>query len=293
MAEESLLDPEFLRKLDYLSVVAKRVFAGRLKGDKRSKKRGVSVEFADFRNYAEGDDPRYIDWNTYARLERLFLKLFVEEEDLYVHILIDTSQSMSFGEPSKLDYARKVAAALGYIALTSYDRILIASFADRLAAHPRSLRGRDGVFQLFQYLRSLSCDGGSNIRGAFADYAARTHRTGVVFVISDFLSSDWEEGLKKLIYRQFQTAVIHLLAADEVTPELVGDLRLIDSETQEAREVSMSMRLASDYKQTVDGFLADVRAACHRYGADYVFTTTDRPFEDLILHTLRGVEAVG
>jgi uncharacterized protein (DUF58 family) len=293
MADDALLEPDFLRKLDYLSVVAKRIFTGRLKGEKRSKKRGSSVEFADFRNYTQGDDPRHIDWNTYARLERLFLKLFVEEEDLHVHILIDTSRSMGFGSPPKLDYARKVAAALGYVALTSYDRVLIGAFADKMAAFPRSLRGRDGVFHLFQYLRSLTADGGSNIRGAFADYAMRASRTGVVFVISDLLAPDWEEGLRRLIYRQFETVVVHVLAPEEVSPELVGDLRLIDSETEEDREVSISMRLMSEHKQTVDGFVADVRDACHRYGADCLFTTTDRPFEDLILHALRRSEVLG
>ena len=292
MPEDILLDPEFLRKLDYLSVVAKRIFTGRLKGEKRSKKRGASVEFADFRNYSEGDDLRYVDWNTYARLERLFLKLFVEEEDLYVHILIDTSKSMGFGTPTKLDYTKKIAAALGYIALTNYDRVLLSSFSDGVASFPMTLRGRDSVFQLFQYLRGLKPDGGTNFAGAFRDYAMRTRRTGVAFILSDFLTPRWEDGLKSIVYRQFQTAIAHVLAPEEVNPDLIGDLRLLDSETGEERDVSMSLPLMHEYKRTLDKFQTEVRGACHRYGADYFFTTTDKPFEDLILHTLRAAEVV-
>src|SRR5437763_12851122 len=118
----TLLEPEFLRKLEQLSIVSKKVFTGQLKGERRSAKRGTSVEFADYRNYTLGDDLRYMDWNTFARLEKLFLKLFIEEEDLHVYTLIDGSQSMAWGAPSKFDYGRKLVAALGYIGLTNFDR---------------------------------------------------------------------------------------------------------------------------------------------------------------------------
>src|ERR1700710_1856689 len=130
---QTLLDPAFLKKLEALSLVSKRVFSGQTKGERRSTKRGSSVEFADFREYALGDDLRSVDWKAYGRLEKLFLKLFVEEEDLSLPLLIDTSGSMEFGTPlSKADYARRIAAALGYIALSEYDRVSVTGFSENL-----------------------------------------------------------------------------------------------------------------------------------------------------------------
>src|SRR5436309_6958225 len=138
----TLLDPPFLGKLEQLSLVSKKLFAGQLKGEKRSTRRGISVEFADYRDYSAGDDLRYVDWNTYARLEKLFLKLFVEEEDLHVYLLVDASRSMAYGAPPKFDYARKIAAALGYIGLSNFDRVGATVFTDRMLHHLPPVRGK-------------------------------------------------------------------------------------------------------------------------------------------------------
>src|SRR3954471_10875048 len=148
----SLLEPEFLRKLEALSIVSKKVFSGQLKGERRSSRRGTSVEFADFRNYTLGDDLRYVDWNTFARLEKLFLKLFVEEEDLHVYMLVDASRSMAYGSPAKFDYARRIAAALGYIGLSNFDRVGATVFTDRMLHHLPPVRGKQQVFSYFDFL---------------------------------------------------------------------------------------------------------------------------------------------
>ena len=151
----ALLDPDFLRRLEQLTLISKRIFLGRLKGERRSSRRGASVEFADYRNYTTGDDLRYVDWNTYARLEKLFLKLFIEEEDLHVYLLLDTSESMLYGQPSKLDYARRVAAALGYIGLSSFERVGVTVFGDGVQSHLAPVRGRTQVLRFFEDRKSV------------------------------------------------------------------------------------------------------------------------------------------
>jgi uncharacterized protein (DUF58 family) len=291
-ASTSLLDPLFLRKLERLSLVARKVFTGQLKGERRSAKRGTSVEFADFRNYVLGDDLRYVDWNTYARLEKLFLKLFLEEEDLHVYLLIDGSESMNFGEPSKFDYARRVAAALGYVGLASYDRVGAAILADSLREYLPPVRGRPQVFRFFSFLEEARASGQTSLGTALREYSLRCRRTGIAVLISDFLDPAWEEGLKALLFRKFQTTVIQVLDRREVRPDYLGDLKLVDSETGTEREVSISPGLMRDYQRALDGFCGGIEASCRRYGADYLRATTDVPFEDLILRWLRSTGLV-
>ncbi|MBM3458215.1 MAG: DUF58 domain-containing protein [Armatimonadetes bacterium] len=286
-ASTSLLEPEFLRKLEQLSLVSKKVFAGQLKGERRSTRRGVSVEFADFRNYSLGDDLRYVDWNTFARLEKLFLKLFVEEEDLHVYLLVDGSQSMAYGSPAKFDYARRVAAALGYIGLTNYDRVGSTVFGEKMREHLAPVRGRQQVFPFFQHLEQAECGGKTSLAGSLKEYALRTRRPGVAILISDFFDPDWAVGLKALLHRRFQVTAIHVLDRTEVEPAFVGDLKLVDCETGEEREVSISPGLLRDYRRAVDQFCGGIQETCRRYGADYLLAVTDQPFEDLILKWLR------
>src|ERR1051326_8121871 len=151
----AILDAAFLKKLERLSLVTKRPFAGQMKGEKRSVKRGSSIEFADYREYALGDDLRYVDWNTVARLDKMFLKLFVEEEDLYLALLLDTSQSMDFGDPKKLHYAIRLAAALGYIGLSNYDRVSVQTYSAALGNPLPTQRGWGGVLPFFHYLERI------------------------------------------------------------------------------------------------------------------------------------------
>lgn len=288
----SLLEPEFLRKLEQLSIVSKKVFSGQLKGERRSSRRGTSVEFADFRNYTLGDDLRYIDWNTFARLEKLFLKLFVEEEDLHVYMLVDGSQSMAYGSPPKLEYAKRVAAALGYIGLTNFDRVGATVFTDRMRHHLAPVRGRQQVFSFFDFLEKADAEGQTSLAASLKEYALRTRRPGVAVLISDFFDPEWEAGLKALLHRRFQVTVIHVLDRTEVRPDYLGDLKLIDCETGEEREITVSASLLRDYQRAVDQFCGGIQETCRRYGADYLQAITDQPFEDLILRWLRSAGLV-
>lgn len=286
-ANTTLLEPEFLRKLEQLSIVSRKVFAGQMKGERRSSRRGTSVEFADFRNYTHGDDLRYIDWNTFARLEKLFLKLFVEEEDLHVYLLLDGSQSMAYGSPSKFEYGRRLAAALGYIGITNMDRVGATVFGDRMREHLTPIRGRQQVFPMFQFLEGARTGGTTSLAASLKEFALRTRRPGVAILVSDFFDPEWETGLKALLHRKFQVSVIHVLDRSEVRPDFVGDLKLVDCETGEEREITISAGLLRDYQKAVDQFCGGIQETCRRYGADYLQTITDQPFEDLILKWLR------
>ena len=282
-----ILDATFLKKLERLSLATRRPFAGQMKGEKRSVKRGTSIEFADYREYTPGDDLRYVDWNTAARLGQMFLKLFVEEEDLYLALLIDTSKSMDFGDPNKLNYCVKLAAAMGYIGLSNYDRVSVQTYAASLGSPMPTMRGKAGVLPLFRYLESVRAAVGNSFGDSLRRFASTTRNKGVAIVLSDFFDANWQVGLKALLARGFQVAVLHVLAEDEIHPTLLGDLRIIDSETNEAKEMSVNPQLLARYQNTFDAFCTEIEAFCHRYGVDYLRASTALPFEDLILKYMR------
>ena len=283
----TILDAKFLKKLERLTLVTRRPFAGQMKGEKRSVKRGTSIEFADYREYALGDDLRYVDWNSYGRLDKMFLKLFVEEEDLYLALLLDSSTSMSFGSPKKMEYAVKVAAALGYISLTNYDRVSVQTYSESLGKPLPPQRGRGGVPPLFNYLENVKADGKTGFAASLRRYASTSRNKGVAIVISDFFDPNWQEGVKSLLARGNQVALIQTLADDEIKPTLLGDLRIIDSETGDAKEMSVNPQLLARYEQTFNAFCADIETFSNRYGIDYLRTSTSLPFEELILKYLR------
>lgn len=285
--ESCLLTPEFLRKLEQLRLVSRRVFAGKVWGERRSKKRGASVEFADFRNYAHGDDLRHLDWNAFARLDRLFLKLFVEEEDLHVYLLIDASRSMAFGDPPKFDYARRAAGALGYLAMCNYDRVTLWSYADRLGQVFGPTRGRSRALESLQWLAALQADGRTSTGAALREFGLRTQQPGLAVVISDFFDDDHLQGLRALVGARFEVVVFHLLDASELQPDIVGDLKLVDSETGAEREITVTQGLLRAYRRSLRDFCENLDAACARYGIHSIRASTAEPFEDLILKYLR------
>ncbi len=291
-ATEELLSPDFIARLEQLSLVVSRAFAGRMHGERRSTRRGFSVEFADFRNYAHGDDLRYVDWNVYARLEKLFLKLFVDEEDLHVHLLIDTSRSMGFGTPGKLLVAQRVCAALGYIALSGFDRISVTAITDRLGPRLRGLRGKGNAFTLFSWLRGLRADGPSDFARVLAEYALLARQPGLVIIISDFFAAGIEEGLRALVGRKFQPTLLRVLAPEEMHPSVTGDLRLVDSETGQAREITITTGVLARYRQRMREHREMLEGICTRFGVNYLETTTNEPFEQLVLRYLKARRVV-
>jgi uncharacterized protein (DUF58 family) len=283
-----LLDPEFLHKLEQLELVSRKIFVGRMKGERKSKRRGSSVEFADHRNYSVGDDLRHIDWNVYGRLDKLFLKIFLEEEDLHVYTLLDTSLSMDFGDPTKLHYGKQVAAALAFIGLVNHDRVVLDAFSSQLSGGLPSVRGRSQMYRVVQYLEQLQPSGSSDLTASAKAFALRHSGKGVVVVISDFLDKHGhEDALRYLLARNLDIYVIHVLSREEVEPELVGDLRLVDAEDEDVAEISVSAPLLRRYKATLNAFVGGLKEWCTRRGITYIFTTTQNPFDKLVLNYLR------
>jgi uncharacterized protein (DUF58 family) len=283
-----LLDPEFLHKLEQLELVSRKIFVGRMKGERKSRRRGSSVEFAEHRNYTTGDDLRHIDWNVYGRLEKLFLKLFLEEEDLHFYIMLDTSLSMDFGDPTKLHYAKQVAAALAFIGLVNHDRVVLEPFSTDLDRGMPSVRGRSQMWRVVQYLDQLQATGASDLTAAARSFAVKHAGKGVVVVVSDFLDKrGYQDSLRYLLARNMDIYVIHVLSQAEVEPELVGDLRLVDAEDDDIAEITVSAPLLKRYKDNLNAFVGGLKDWCTKRGITYIFTTNQNPFDKLILNYLR------
>jgi uncharacterized protein (DUF58 family) len=287
-AKTPLLDPVFLHKLEQLELVSKKIFVGRMKGERKSKRRGSSVEFADHRNYSVGDDLRHIDWNVYGRLDKLFLKLFLEEEDLHFYTLLDTSLSMDFGEPTKLHYGKQVAAALAFIGLVNHDRVILDTFSTSLTTGLASIRGRSQMWRVVQHLENLQASGSSDLTSTARAFAIKHAGKGVVVVISDFMDKHgYEDALRYLLARNLDIYVVHVLCREEVEPEMVGDLRLVDSEDDDEAEISVSAPLLKRYKDNLNAFVGGLKDWCTKRGITYIFTTNQNPFDKLVLNYLR------
>jgi uncharacterized protein (DUF58 family) len=285
-----LFDESFLRRLEQLALLSRRVISGRTQGERRSPKRGQSVEFADFRPYVPGDDFRRIDWNAYARLERFFVKLYVEEQDQTVHILVDTSQSMDWGEPNKLWYALRAAGALGYIALAGLDRVTAQAVggvrggqAPRFLAH----RGKQHAAVFFRFLEALEAGGQAALGERLPRYASTVNLPGPVMLLSDLMDESWESGLRALGSRGFDVTVLHILAPDEVRPDLVGDLKLIDVETRQEMPVTVDHETVQRYQRRLEDWQSDLRRFCGARGMSYVPVETTLPLEELLFMGLR------
>jgi uncharacterized protein (DUF58 family) len=279
-----------MAKLDALGLVSRKILAGKLRGERRSRKKGESLEFADYRSYAQGDDLRRVDWSLYARLERLFLKLFLAEEDLSVYVLVDASASMDFGSVNKFDYARKVAAAVAYIGLVNLDRVSLNVCVGGKEHVLSELRGRSQVVKLFAFLDKLQPAGPTDLHEAARRFLLRHRRRGICLVLSDFLDPEgFEAPLKALSAARMDVFAIHILAPEEVEPALAGDFLLVDSETGERIDVTASMRLLENYQKTVRGFCASLQQSCAARGIAYLFASTDLPFEALVLNYLKHV----
>lgn len=288
-----VFDARFMRKLDLLRLRTRRLFAGRSRGERRSPERGSSVEFADFREYHPGDDFRYIDWPAYARLEHLFVKLFVEEEDLFLYLLLDTSKSMAFGQPPKFDHARKLAASLAYVTLAGLDRVAVVRFAAGRGPSLPPARGRARIFPILSFLDAAVPDGRTSLDQAVVELLATRPRPGVALVIGDFFDPEgYARPLARLAHERFQPMVVQVLDPEELEPALKGDFRLVDSETGRAVDVSMSPRARRQYETRLAEHLEGLQRFCRRRGIPYLRARTDTPFEELVLVWLRQAQIV-
>jgi uncharacterized protein (DUF58 family) len=285
-----LFDERFLKTLEHLHMVSRKVFSGNLRAERRTRKVGSGIEFADHRTYARGDDFRYIDWNLYGRLDKLLLRLFEEEEDLHIYILIDCSDSMSIGQPlPKLHYAMQVGAALAYVGLANLDRVAIIPFGEKMIDRLPPTRGKNRIFRVFEFLRSCDIGGKTELAEVMKAFVAQNKRRGLVVVISDFYDPDgFEQGLNTLRYHKFEPFVLQTYDLREASPQLHGDLALVDCETEDVREVTVSRSLLEAYEKEHEKYCKELETYCTKYAMPFFRTHTGIPFDELVLKIFRA-----
>jgi uncharacterized protein (DUF58 family) len=283
-----LFSEEFLKKLEYLHMVSRKTFTGSVRAERRTRKVGSGIEFADHRKYTRGDDFRYIDWNVYGRIDRLLLRLFEEEEDLHIYILLDVSKSMLIGEPLKLHYAMQVGAALTYIGLANLDRVGIIPFSSKLAGRLPPARGKRRIFKVFEFLRRIEAGGETDLESCIKSFVQQEKRKGLAVIISDFYDPrGFEEGINALRYNRFEPFVLQVFDQKEANPPLFGDLTLVDCETGELKEVTISRSLLEAYKKEHDKYMRELESFCTSKAVPYFRTHTQIPFDELVLKIFR------
>ncbi len=284
----TLLSPQLLARLEKMELVSRKIFRGRMKGERRSPRKGQSVEFADFRNYVAGDDLRFVDWNTYARLDKLFLKLFLEEEDLHFYALIDNSMSMDFGTPSKLQYASQLAAALGFIGLIRGDRVRIETLDQSPTSAAPAFRGRQSLWRMLDHVETITPGATMPLAEGVKNFCLRNSGKGIVVLISDLMDkSGYEAALRYLVSREMDVYLVQVLSAEEIDPDIQGDLRLVDCEDADEAEVTVSRVLIDRYKKTLAAFIESARDFCTRRGIVYLLARNEVSVEDLVTGYLR------
>lgn len=285
--EPDLLPPQLLARLERLELVSRKIFRGRLKGERRSRRKGQSVEFADFRNYVPGDDLRFVDWNLYARLDKLFLKLFLEEEDLHVFFLIDASPSMDFGSPSKFFVAKQLAASLGFVGMCRGDRVKIEFLGSSNKSSP-TLRGRSQLWRMKDFIQSVAPDQSFNLTDAVKRFCLQNSGRGIVVLLSDLMDKQgYDAALRLLVAQQMDVFVLHLLSPEEMQPELAGDLKLVDCEDDDETEISVSNAVLQRYKATVAAFVDQARRFCAQRGMTYLLARSDTSADVMVGQYLR------
>jgi uncharacterized protein (DUF58 family) len=285
---DRLFDEAFLRRLEHLNLVTRRPVAGHLRGAHRSRRTGTGMVFTDYRPYTPGDDTRNLDWGTYLRLDRLLLRLFEEEAELPVYLLLDASASMGVGTPSKFDFARRVCAALAYLALHNQDRVSLVAWADGVVRELPVRRGRTQVWPVFKFLQALEPAGGTSLEAAFKRCFGSGRTRGLVVIASDFMD-EGRFGAAAQWLRQFrhEVVVMQVLSPQEVEPDLPEDVQLVDAESLSGPHVHVTPALREAYREALAAHQAELAAECRRIGWTWLPVRSDAPFEDLMLTTLR------
>ncbi len=285
---DELFGDDFQKKLESLAIVSRRVFAGRMRADRRSKKRGSGVEFADHRDYTAGDDFRSVDWNVYQRFGKLLVRLYEEEEDLSIYFIVDSSSSMAFGDGKKFDQARRLAAALAYVGLANLDRVTIVGAADAVVSRMPTTRGKGRIFKVFEFLRELSPGGTTDLGDAMKAFVAQHKRRGLAVLISDLYDpAGFERGINTLRFNKFEPFVLHVVDRAEARPALKGDVRLYDCETGEEREVTVTDSLLDEMARAFGDYQRSIERFCTSRQVPYFAAEVSIPFDELVLTVFR------
>ena len=288
MPERKLFDDEFQRKLEMLALVSRRVFAGRIRAERRSKKKGSGLEFADHRDCTTGDDFRSVDWNVYQRFGKLLVRLYEEEEDLSIYLIVDCSSSMAFGENKKFDQARKLCAALAYVGLANLDRVTVVGVHDGLISRMKTTRGKGRIFRVFEFLSALEPRGVTDLGAALKTFAAQHKRRGLAVLFSDLYDpAGFEAGINVLRFNKFEPYVVELVDPAEARPPLKGDVRIYDCETGEERELTVTDGMLDKMRLAVGQYHAGIERFCAQKQVPYFPADVDTPFDELVLRVFR------
>jgi uncharacterized protein (DUF58 family) len=284
-----LFDSDFLTKLEYLSLISRRVFRGSLLAQKRTMQRGGGVEFSDHREYTPGDDFRYLDWNIYARHGDLLLKRFQEEEDLHVYLFLDCSRSMGVGTPPKFDLARQVTAALAYIALADLDRVSVVGYADQILECFPLTRGKARILSLLKFLEQQTLQGTDTDLARTANgFVHRIQRRGLAVIVSDLFDPlGFERGLDVLRHRGYEPHIVQIFDPQEADPKLLGDIELLDVENNSLRKVTINERNLRAYQRIFADFQQAIRKYCRTYGIGCTQAENRVTFDELVLRMMR------
>jgi len=287
------LDASTLQRLDTLALITRKSMATGRPGRRRSPLAGTSMEFADYRRYAPGDDFRRIDWRAYARLERIFLRVFEAEENLTVTIVLDCSNSMQHGKPSKASLASSIAAALSYIALKCEDGVIVGALTDRLAAYRRVGSGKHALWTIGDFLSHLPYSGPTDLNRALYELGRVVNSPGLTIVISDFLAQGgYQIGLRSIRQLRQEVALLQILSPDEIEPDVQGDWQLRDSEGSGNVEISGTPAVLQAYQQRLLIFMQDLASFAHAQAMTYAMIPSDTALIDVVQRLLRQVEIV-
>lgn len=284
---ERIFDAEFLKKLDTIVINVRMMMNTGSGGNRKSRSKGSSVEFSDFREYSLGDDFRRIDWNAYGRFDKLFVKLFMEEREAMINIFVDSSRSMYFGEPKKSLTAIKLSGVLAYLALNNLDKVCVNSLTGSVIKQSDALNGR-GMFQrCADFLENIQFDGTTDLNSCIKKKDFKG--SGVSVVFSDFFTSGGiEDAVKYLLYKKQEVILVHILAPEELSPALEGQIRLIDSETGEPRDISVTPALLIQYDKELNSFMNNIREFCSKMGAAYIQVSSADPIEKVVFEEFTG-----
>ena len=286
--ENLLFDDEFKRKLEMLALVSRRVFAGRVRAERRSKKKGSGLEFADHRDYVAGDDFRSVDWNVYQRFGKLLVRLYEEEEDLSIYLIVDCSASMAFGDQRKFDQARRLCAALAYVGLANLDRVTIVGVSDGLNSQMPTTRGKGRIFRVFEFLSKLQPGGVTDLGSALKTFVLQNKRRGLAVLFSDLYDpAGFEAGINVLRFNKFEPYVVELVDPAEARPALKGDVRIYDCETGEERELTVTDGMLDKMQRAVGDYRANVERFCAQKQVPHFAADVAAPFDELVLRVFR------
>lgn len=286
--DDELFDADFQRRLEYLAVASRRLFAGRIKAERRTRIAGSGIEFADHRAYTPGDDLRALDWNVYGRTERLLVKRFEEEEDLTIAIVLDVSGSMAFGDRRRFDHTRRLAAAMAYVALSNLDRVAMVAVSTKIERRMAPARGKGQIFKVFEFLRGLKPGGETALAEAGRTLGAELKRRGVAIVVSDLYDpAGFERGLNALRYQKFEPMVVHVTDARDADPGARGDVLLVDAESGEGREVTLTPALVAKFRDAHAQWAREVEGFCKARRVAYARAEVGGALEDQVLNLFR------